>query len=1039
MNLLDFLHQTVAQVSTMPGGVVVLSKATLLLAVAWLIHFALAKANPRWRALLWRGAAVGLLSLVVWTVGLPGYAVRVEGPEPVAVSRPSLPPEAPPSSPPPVVAAFDPVVFMGAPTAEVEAPVFDEITTAALVEPFSVDVSPEAARPIEASRPPVPWLAVLAGIWATGVVLLVVRLAVAYVRLASLLRNSQSAPEAVTAEIRRIAATLGCHAAVRVRRCERFAVPFLYGLRRPVLVLPQRMCETSYRPRLPGILAHELAHTRSRDLMWNAVLQAVSIGLWFHPLAWRIGLAHQAACDRVADAVSAAYLGDVQAYCQTLARVALEVGSPVPSVGLAMARHSDVRRRLALLQRKLFATPLQRRLVTVVGLVGLVVFGLLAGVRFVVAEAAPPTGDEQQSQTDSPPEERSGVRPMQIKVVDSEGNPIAGAGVTVRSSLPTRFVSANDEGIADIEVSTAETLRLSILVWHDEFVTARLRWPSGTPRESIPANYIVTLARGTVLGGIVHNEQGEPLAGAEVTIRGSKSSPDKVLGWSINDIVTSDADGKWSSRRIPEDMEGYNTEISVNHRNYVGHAAFEVAQLSLDELRARTAEMVVRLEIRGWIVAVRVVDRETKAPMTKFRVALGEGRGSSVNWGASLPVETEGGRYRVAWDPQGDSPHVLRIEAQGHLPSDTLRLKPDERLVTFDVELDRGEDVAGVVLSPGGKPLADARVALCMENQGIWLEHGHPVQWRRHLIVRTGADGRFSFTPQRESYSLIVAHNQGYTRVTNEEGVKAITIQPWARVEGMLRIGSRPAAGQRVTLDRETLYAPTASGLYYNYRTNTDEQGRFTFERVVPGKGRIARRVMSGQGQTVGWTPTHSISATFVAGETTQVELSRDGRHVVGKLLLPDDREEVPPWSFVRATLRPAPPASEIPSRPEIPWPADIDPEKDRDRATAWFEAWIGAEEGRLYPEEVELYETFVRNRESAAVRAEVEQGGSFLFEDMPAGDYRLTVLLRGPSAIGGTRLFNGLDHEFTIPDMPGGRSDEPLDLGDLTLSLPDD
>ena len=143
--------------------------------------------------------------------------------------------------------------------------------------------------------------------------LLVVRLAIGYVRLESLLQTSQAVPEELVAEVGRIAAALGCRRAVQVRSSRQIAVPFMYGLRRPVLVLPERMCQPAYRRQLPGVIAHELAHVVSRDFAWNAALQAVSILLWFHPLAWRIGSAHRAACDAVCDAISAAsYLGDVQ-------------------------------------------------------------------------------------------------------------------------------------------------------------------------------------------------------------------------------------------------------------------------------------------------------------------------------------------------------------------------------------------------------------------------------------------------------------------------------------------------------------------------------------------------------------------------------------------------------------------------------------------------------------------------------------------------------------------------------------------------------
>ena len=60
MNPLESLRDVLTQFSTAPGWTQLLAKATLLLAVAWVAHFSLARANPRWRTLLWRGTVVGI-------------------------------------------------------------------------------------------------------------------------------------------------------------------------------------------------------------------------------------------------------------------------------------------------------------------------------------------------------------------------------------------------------------------------------------------------------------------------------------------------------------------------------------------------------------------------------------------------------------------------------------------------------------------------------------------------------------------------------------------------------------------------------------------------------------------------------------------------------------------------------------------------------------------------------------------------------------------------------------------------------------------
>ena len=392
MNRLEFLSDVLAQVSIASPWTLLLSKATLLLAVAWIVHFSLSRANPRWRTLLWRGVVVGLVLMAVWTLGRPGLEIHVRAhesaaTEPIATTTPSLEE--------PVAAEPEPAGHLRIFKKPSEVPA--SVATKATARQEPVEVPPEAARPVEFTRTSLSWPVLLLGIWGFGVVLLTLRLAIAFVSLTRSLRTSQVVSEELVAEVGRIASALGCRRVVQVRSSGRNAVPFLYGLRRPVLVLPERMCQPAYRGQLPGVLAHELAHVVSGDFAWNVALQAASILLWFHPLAWRIGLAHRAACDAVCDAVSAFYLGDVQAYCRTLAQVALEGAASFPALGLAMARTCDVRRRIAVLQKRVYAAALGRRAVVGTALAGLLVSALLAGMRFALAEPPAQTSEGQSA------------------------------------------------------------------------------------------------------------------------------------------------------------------------------------------------------------------------------------------------------------------------------------------------------------------------------------------------------------------------------------------------------------------------------------------------------------------------------------------------------------------------------------------------------------------------------------------------------------------------------------------------------------------
>jgi hypothetical protein len=154
MNLLAVLHAAVTQFSCASLGVQLLIKATLLLAVAWLLHFSFARANPRWRTLLWRGIAVGILLMVVWLLGLPGIEVRI--PAPAAVAAAPAPLVSPIADHLSAIPADDSMRSLQDPSF-VESP--------GIVNSEPPAIPPEAAQPAKPWRAWWSWPTVLLGVW----------------------------------------------------------------------------------------------------------------------------------------------------------------------------------------------------------------------------------------------------------------------------------------------------------------------------------------------------------------------------------------------------------------------------------------------------------------------------------------------------------------------------------------------------------------------------------------------------------------------------------------------------------------------------------------------------------------------------------------------------------------------------------------------------------------------------------------------------------------------------------------------------------
>jgi beta-lactamase regulating signal transducer with metallopeptidase domain len=68
-----------------------------------------------------------------------------------------------------------------------------------------------------------------------------------------------------------------------------FFEPGVFGVFRPVLLLPDGIATELDAEELQAILAHELCHVRRRDNLATMMHMVVEAMFWFHPLVWWLG------------------------------------------------------------------------------------------------------------------------------------------------------------------------------------------------------------------------------------------------------------------------------------------------------------------------------------------------------------------------------------------------------------------------------------------------------------------------------------------------------------------------------------------------------------------------------------------------------------------------------------------------------------------------------------------------------------------------------------------------------------------------------
>ena len=157
----------------------------------------------------------------------------------------------------------------------------------ALVESASTVFVPAMPRGLATSDAMVSQLALIAAaIWALGAALLFLRW---FLQWSSIRARLAFAPEV----------SLDLPAPVRITSSD---LPTgVFGIFRPVVILPREVMHSLSPAQLRAVLAHEACHVRRHDNLTAAVHHGIQILFWFYPPVWWIGAnllrEREAACD----------------------------------------------------------------------------------------------------------------------------------------------------------------------------------------------------------------------------------------------------------------------------------------------------------------------------------------------------------------------------------------------------------------------------------------------------------------------------------------------------------------------------------------------------------------------------------------------------------------------------------------------------------------------------------------------------------------------------------------------------------------------
>ena len=262
-------------------------KSFVILAVAGLFGFILCRHSAAVRALIWGLAILGCLVVPLFSFALPQWEVGILPATPEGFEADRWVDNRQAATPHPVPIAAHPLASTPASSTQATPTRLQPKT------PTSENKTPQLSTSGTglASLHWTDWLAVY---WAGGMLFLLVRLIVgigAVWHLSNRSHHSKGLNPHLPPNQKR---------SVSVRQNEAVTVPMVWGLFRPVILLPADVDE--WEPeRQRAVLLHELAHIQRQDWLMQTMAQITCAVYWFNPLLWfaarRMRTEIEGACD----------------------------------------------------------------------------------------------------------------------------------------------------------------------------------------------------------------------------------------------------------------------------------------------------------------------------------------------------------------------------------------------------------------------------------------------------------------------------------------------------------------------------------------------------------------------------------------------------------------------------------------------------------------------------------------------------------------------------------------------------------------------
>ncbi|MHC4397273.1 MAG: M56 family metallopeptidase [Planctomycetota bacterium] len=381
------------------------------------------------------------------------------------------------------------------------------------------------------------------------------------------------------------------------------------------------------------------------------------------------------------------------------------------------------------------------------------------------------------------------------------------------------------------------------------------------------------------------------------------------------------------------------------------------------------------------VIAAKVIDAETKEPITNFTITQGckwKSADEEPFWSRHRKnqISSEDGSFEKKWAGFGisypfDGAAFIKIEAQGYYSKSTPPVELGKEYEPFVIELTRSEQLTGAIVDSAGNPAGGAEVGWVGVGRKAFIKDGKfdrgGFTYQAERIITADQQGYFSMNPERGAGLIVVMHEQGYaqTSSTDFQGRSEIKLIPWAKIEVTFdQLESEKNSEIGITTLTQRDNTDMTPHIYWMFDRFTTTKDSLTLEHIPAEPLHIAKTLRFEQ---------HN--ATFLEpqpGKTHKIHLGQKGNTVKGKIKLTDSASHDyanPRQSHVAAF--------KVNGESRLP-------EKFKNLHRSSFN-WLFQDQANVYPASRTYQNRFIPT---------IDLQGNFTLDNIPAGEYELVINL---------------------------------------------